>query len=342
MNQEIRRLYDILVEMLGESKTGYSDGQFEYEFACPCCVEKYGAGEVRKYNLSISLSKQRMNCWKCSSEGEKTHGTVLKLIRMYGNDALLSSYMAAIRSIRESELYKLNFTSSDFNVDTTVVEKEELRLPESFKFFKKGEPYDVNAFNYLKNRGIGWDIIEKYKLGYTGFQEENKKQSFRVIIPSYNEYGELNYWVGRDYLSGKKYTRMKYDNPKTEKKDIIFNEDKIQWDADITLVEGPFDHIVVPNSVPLLGKALNPNYKLYWDLITKCNAGVNLWLDDDVADGGREIYSLLNHGRLYGKIRRIDGYLGKDPSEIYEKYGHKGITNCLRTGEKIPEYELFY
>ena len=269
MNQEIRRLYDILVEMLGESKTGYTDGQYEYEFACPCCVEKYGSGEIRKYNLSISLSKQRMNCWKCSSEGEKTHGTVLKLIRMYGNDSLLSNYMATIRSIRESELYKLNFSGSEFNIDTTVVEKEELKLPESFKFFKKGEPYDVNAFNYLKNRGIGWDMIERYRLGYTGFQEENKKQSFRVVIPSYNEYGELNYWVGRDYLTGKKYPRMKYDNPKTEKKDIIFNEDKIQWDADVTLVEGPFDHIVVPNSVPLLGKALNPNYKLYWDLITK-------------------------------------------------------------------------
>ena len=100
-----------------------------------------------------------------------------------------------------------------------------------------------------------------------------------IIIPSYNALGELNYWVGRDYLPPMRnehskvlngvsqiiphtYSRLKYDNPKVEKKNIIFNEEKIQWDADITLVEGPFDHIVVPNSVPLLGKALNKEYKL--------------------------------------------------------------------------------
>lgn len=338
MVRELEKLYNILVEMLGESKSGYSDGQFEYEFPCPCCVEKYGTGEIRKYNLSISLSKQRMNCWKCSSEGGETHGSIIKLIKKYGTPELLQQYKDTIHSLRESELYKIHFNENEFNIDTSIIEREELRFPSSFKFFDRRDWKAKKALEYLNNRGIGWDIIERYRLGYTSFQDENKKSSYRIIIPSYDEYGELNYWVGRNYLP---IDRVKYDNPKVEKREIIFNEEKLRWDADITLVEGPFDHLVVPNSVPLLGKALNDKYKLYWDILTKANANINIWLDNDIKDNGKEIYSLLNHGRLYGKIRYIHTDLGKDPSEIYQEYGYKGIAKCLSSSIQIPEYRLY-
>lgn len=338
MVRELEKLYNILVEILGESKSGYSDGQFEYEFPCPCCVEKYGNGEVHKYNLSISLSKQKMNCWKCSAEGGETHGSIIKLIKKYGTPELLQQYKDAIHSLRESELYKIHFNENEFNIDTSVIEREELRFPSSFKFFNRKDWKAKKALEYLNNRGIGWDIIERYRLGYTSFQDENKKSSYRIIIPSYDEYGELNYWVGRNYLP---VDRVKYDNPKVEKREIIFNEEKLRWDADITLVEGPFDHLVVPNSVPLLGKALNDKYKLYWDILTKANANINIWLDNDASDSATQIYSMLNHGRLNGKIRMIDTGNDKDPSEIYEKYGYKGIAKCLSSTTRIPEYRLY-
>lgn len=339
ITEEIKRLKNILDAILGESKQELDDS-LQLEYPCPKCIEKYGWQEIRKYNLSLSLSKQKFQCWKCSAEGDNMHGSIIKLIKMYGNETLLHEYKDVIRSIRESELYKLNFSNGDFNIDTSIIEKEELKLPDNFKFFKKNEPYYYPAFKYLKDRGIGWDIIEKYKLGYTSKSDENKKLSYRVFIPSYDAFGELNYWVGRDFIPNS--FRMKYDNPKLEKKDIIFNEEKIQWDADITLVEGPFDHIVVPNSVPLLGKSLNQSYKLYWELITKANANVNIWLDNDIKDNGKEIYSLLNHGRLYNKVRFILTDLGKDPSEIYQEHGYKGIAKCLKSAITIPECELFF
>lgn len=337
MNQEIKKLYDILVEMLGESKSGYSDGQFEYEFPCPCCVEKYGTGEIRKYNLSISLSKQRMNCWKCSAEGGETHGSIIKLIKRYGTPELLEQYKSAIHAIRESELYKLNFSSNEFNIDTSVIEKEELKFPESFKYFDRKDWCSKKALKYLNERGIDWDIIEKYRLGYTSFQETDKKSSYRIIIPSFDAYGELNYWVGRNYLP---VDRIKYDNPKVEKRDIIFNEEKIQWDADVTLVEGPFDHIVVPNSIPLLGKALNQGYKLYWEIINRCNGNVNIFLDADAKSTVLEIYKLLNHGRLYGKIRYIPVEGDEDPSSLYQRGGYREIANYLSSACKIDEVRL--
>lgn len=346
MKQELEKLYNILTVFLGEAKNGFDENTFQYQFPCPHCIEKYGWQEARKNNLEVNISKGMYQCWRCSSEGDDImHGSIKKLIRIFGNEKLLSDYLSTMQSIRESELYKLHF--NDFNIDTSIIEKEELKFPSSFKLFDKNGKNNYGALKYLEKRGIGWDIIEKYKIGYTEREEENKKGSFRIIIPSYNALGELNYWVGRDYLpkSEKFATRLKYDNPKVEKKNIIFNEEKLNWDADVTLVEGPFDHIVVPNSVPLLGKALNKEYKLYWDLITKANANkyvnINLWLDNDAKETAIHIYSLLNHGDLYGKIRIIESNLGKDPSEIYQKYGYKGIIKSLQTAKKMLDYKLF-
>lgn len=342
MIQEFKKLYDILTVFLGEAKNGFDENTMQYQFPCPHCIEKYGMQEARKYNLEVSFTKGGVyQCWKCSSEGDDLmHGSIKKLIKAFGNDKLLNEYISVIHSIKDSELYKLHF--KDF--DTSIIEKEDLKFPTSFKFFKKDGRNNYGALKYLQNRGIDWNIIERYKIGFTEREkdEDMRKYSYRVIIPSYNALGELNYWVGRDYLpkSDKFNLRTKYANPQVKKTEIIFNEDKINWDADITLVEGAFDHIVVPNSIPLLGKALDKDYKLYWDLITKANARVNIFLDNDIKDNGKEIYTLLNHGRLYNKIRYITTDLGKDPSEIYQNYGYKGIIASLNNAKKIPEYEL--
>jgi hypothetical protein len=342
MIDEIRKIYDILVLILGESKSGFDNDNFQYQFPCPKCIERNGITEARKFNLELNIKSQLFNCWSCSSIDEHMSGTIVKLIRMYGSEKLLQEYKEVIHQIRESELYKLNFGSNDFNIDTSIIEKEELKLPSSFKRFKKDGKNNWGAMKYLTKRGIGWDIIEKYKIGYTEKEEENKKGSFRVIIPSYSAIGELNYWVGRDYLpQNDKYpSRVKYDNPKVEKRNIIFNEEKLQWDTDITLVEGPFDHIVVPNSVPLLGKALNKEYKLYWDLISKCNANVNIFLDGDAFSTVKELYSFLNHGRLYGKVRYIPVEGDEDPSSLYQKGGYKEIARHLSNAQQIDEVYL--
>lgn len=343
MKQELEKLYNILAVFLGEAKNGFDENSYQYQFPCPKCVERDGWMEARKYNLECNLQKQVFRCWKCDSMDEHMSGTIVKLIRMYGNEKLLQEYKDIIRAIRDSELYKLNFSSNDFNIDTSIIEKEDLKFPPSFRPFKEGKYYNKGAMRYLNERGIGWDIINRYNIGFTEKEEDKewKKSSYRIIIPSYNEYDELNYWVGRDYLPKKEgFTRVKYDNPDAKKKEIIFNENKVQWDADITLVEGPFDHIVVPNSVPLLGKALNKEYKLYWDLITKANANVNIMLDADAFHTVKEIYKFLNHGRLYGKVRYIPIEGDEDPSSLYQKGGYKEIARHLSNAQQIDEVYL--
>ena len=191
---------------------------------------------------------------------------------------------------------------------------------------------------YLINRGVGWDIINNYNIGYTDYDPENKSTSSRIILPSFNEFGELNYWTGRDFTSLP--YRQKYFNPQVERMGIIFNEDKIQWDADITLVEGPFDHIVVPNSIPLLSKKLSTDSKIYQKLISKANANVNIWLDGDAYNDVFEIYKLLNHNKLHNKIRYIPINKNLDPSTVYQMYGWRGIVSHLRNTHKIKEIYL--
>ena len=344
MINELEKLYAILVSFLGEAKNGFSEHNLELEFPCPCCIDREGNGEARKYNLAVNLQKQVFQCWKCSSMGEPMKGSIVKLIRLYGNEELLEQYKEIIRSIHESELYKLHFSDKDFNIDTSIVTKEDLKFPDSFQYFDRNKTNYRPALKYLLDRGLTWDIIEKYKIGYTLREEEleNKKYSYRVIIPSFNALGELNYWVGRDYLpkSNVYIYRTKYANPKAEKKEIIFNEEKVQWDADITLVEGAFDHIVVPNSIPLLGKALDKDYKLYWDLITKANAKVNIFLDSDAYETVKEIYKFLNHGRLYNKVRYIPVEGDEDPSSLFEKGGYKEIARHLANAQQIDEVYL--
>lgn len=344
MKQELEKLYNILAVFLGEAKNGFDENTFQYQFPCPKCVERDGWMEARKFNLEVNLQKQLFRCWKCDSIDEHMSGTIVKLIRMYGNEKLLQEYKDIIRTIRDSELYKLNFSSNDFNIDTSIIEKEDLKFPPSFRPFKEGKYYNKGAMRYLNERGIGWDIINRYGIGFTEKENDDKwrKSSYRIIIPSYNEYDELNYWVGRDYLPKKEgFTRVKYDNPDAKKKEIIFSENKVQWDADITLVEGAFDHIVVPNSIPLLGKALNKDYKLYWDLMTKFNgSSLNIFLDADAHETVKQIYKFLNHGKLYGKVRWIPVEGDEDPSSLFQKGGYKEIARHLSDAQQIDEVYL--
>jgi DNA primase len=213
-----------------------------------------------------------------------------------------------------------------------------LALPDMYIPFEKGKMCPKKPLEYLQERGIGWDIIEKYNIGYTSYNPNHRDISNRIILPSHNADGKINYWTGRDYSGYCK--NQKYFNPKVERKNIIFDEDKIQWDADITLVEGPFDHIVVPNSIPLLGKSLKNDFYLYQKLVLSANANINIFLDNDAKNDALTVYKLLNQGRLYNKIRYICADSGKDPSDIYRERGKKGIIENLRKATKINEVFL--
>lgn len=334
--QELKHLYSILVSFLGESKNKLDDS-LQCEFPCPRCRENHGEGEDMKYNLSVSLKKQVFQCWKCCSHDDDMHGSIKKLFRLYGNKNLWDEYKNTIEEFQKTKYFSLNFSKEEFDKVLGKSESKEIELPVNYKKLTPKEKYNYTeqrALNYLFKRGITWEIINRFSIGYTSYDEKHKQLSSRIVIPSYDENGDLNYWTSRDFLCLEK--RRKYFNPEVERKNMIFNECKISWDSDITLVEGPFDSIVVPNSIPLLGKVLKDDFKLFKTIINKCNANINIFLDNDAEYDAQKLYEKLNSvDKLKGKIRIISVKDGFDPSLIFEKYGKRGIINCLKNAHKL-------
>ena len=328
------KVYNILKSFLGESKQGsYIKGCDQYQFNCvmSCADEKGGADG--KYNLEISFTLGKYHCWACDGKGNLSY-----LIKRYGGKEKYKEYENEIKSIKESKLYDLSSFIDTFEGNVTN-DGDILRLPKTYTEINIGALRSKKLRDYLEKRKITQDLIDKYKIGYTQWEDEEKSLRNRIIVPSYNEFGILNYWVGRDFSGYEK--AIKYKNCKADKREIIFKESHINFDADIVLVEGILDSIYFPNAIPLMGKVLLKDSELYRKLYSKSNAKIYICLDSDTTiEETKRIYNLLNIGRLRNKIRYIRLSEYKDFGEIYEKKGKKGIINILKTAKKFDEIDL--
>lgn len=335
-------LYKILVDILGESKQGcYSPDIFQYQFNCIKCAEKNG-GIDNKFNLEINFKTSLFSrggvfhCWKCNSEDDKMKGGILSLIKRYGSPSMYNEYKEELNNIRKARLYDINAFIELQNEPQFT----ELTLPSSFKKIILDKCTNKRAVEYLKSRGITQDIIEKFNIGYTDYTDSEYYWKNKIIIPSYDEFGELNYFVGRDF-TGK--AKAKYKNCDADKKEIIFQENLIDWDSPILLVEGVFDSIVFPNTISMLGKILTKDSYLYGKLKEKANSDIIICLDSDTnISETKQIFKILNVGRLKNKIKYIRLHKHKDMSEIYETEGKKGVINAIRAAKTFSEIELIF
>jgi DNA primase len=157
-------------------------------------------------------------------------------------------------------------------------------------------PVRQQAIKYLYNRGISDYMIEKYQIGFC----DSGSHSGRIIIPSYDLKGELNYYIGRSWDP---YTKAKYRNPEAEKEKIIFWESLIDWDKDIYLVEGAFDGIFLENSIPMLGKHMSE--LLFETIYNKSKGDIIICLDADAWTNAVKLYHELNGGMLWGRIKIV-------------------------------------
>ena len=272
-NKEI--LLDILCEILGEPEKVY-DTKLQYGYNCPEC----GVG-LRKGNLEVSLEKHLFHCWGCG-DMNNMKGPLGKLIDIYGDK-------------KQKKVYDLVKPEELKLVD---IKKPKLRLPEGYTTFADSNPRfipHIEAYRYLKSRGITDEIIEKYKIGYTVTGEF----AYRIIVPSYNSEGVLNYFIARDWVQNK----IKYKNPTAEKNQIIFNEGLIDWNKDIYICEGVFDSFFLDNPLVMLGKKMSE--LIFNTIYNKANGNIIICLDEDAWTDALKLYHTLNGGRLYNKIKII-------------------------------------
>jgi DNA primase len=293
MSEEIDVLVELLTDVLGEPKQHYeSKGQISFD--CPVCAEEKGLDDGDgKGNLEINYIRHVYKCWACG-ETHGTHGPLGKLLDGYATKQQKKIY----NLIKPEELQQQD------------KKRVRLRLPEGFTTFKDSNPRfipHIEAYKYLQSRGITDEMIDRHKIGYTVSGEF----AYRVIIPSYDKEGILNYFVGRAWVNKK----MKYKNPASVPKDeIIFNEQLLDWDKDIYLVEGAFDSFFLPNPLVMLGKKMS---KLIFEtLYNKANGNIIVCVDGDAWDDGLRIYNELNGGRLYNKIKMVKLPKDKDVCDL--------------------------
>ena len=292
MSDEVEVLVDLLSEFLGDPHQHYeSKGQISFD--CPFCAEGKGldSGDG-KGNLEINYGRHVYKCWACS-ETHGTHGPLGKLFDQYATKGQKKVY----NLIKPEELKQED------------VRRPKLRLPEGFTTFKDSNPRfipHIEAYRYLTLRGVTDEMIEKYNIGYT----VNGDFAYRIIIPSYNLDGQLNYFVARSWVPKK----MKYKNPSVPKDEIIFNEGRIDWDKDIFLCEGAFDSFFLDNSIVMLGKKMSK--LLFETLYAKANKNIIICCDGDAFEDGIRVYAELNGGRLYNKIKIVKLPLDKDVCDL--------------------------
>jgi len=241
----------ILTSFLGP----YTRSGGEVLFSCPFCKH-------HKKKLSVNIHKNVFKCWICDANGK----SLSKLVRKFGNTDARFKWSKFEDRIEIGDFDNL---FEDQKPELEVL----INLPANFvSLANKSLPITAKGpLKYLSERGITKKDILRWKIGYCSDGE----YANRVIIPSFNKDGYVNYFVARSWID--EFPR--YKNPQASK-NIIFNELFVDWTKPIILTEGVFDAVKAGNAIPLLGSTMKENSKVFQEIV-KREIPVYLALDPD-------------------------------------------------------------
>lgn len=319
MKENNKIVISILKKILGSPKREGDISEVEFNCKTRTCQNDHD-----KFNLVYNTGKNVFHCWKC-----KYSGTVHKIAEDYGTKEDVNRVYSLIpkQNIKPKKKEKTSFNDS-LTCD----------LPEGYKpLWKKGSgKYYKAAINYMTGdkewqRGLSLDLIKKFKIGYT---ENTGNRKYRIIIPSFNVFGQVNYYVGRTYYDVVKPSYLGPPSKEVAASEIIFNVKNINFDIPIFLVEGVFDMFRLYNSIPLLGKEINP---ILLDKLIKHKSRVVLCLDEDALYDSIKIYNQLSSCGLDVYFVEI-----KDDIDEFSKNNNKDdVIKLLKTCRKIDFQYLF-
>lgn len=313
-----------IIERIFKDVKGYLESE-QIQVNCPKCQEREGLSEPDgKYNLEINTAKKVFRCWKC--DFPKFSGSLKRLIKLYGTNVDLQLY----------EDYGGNDYFS-YEVDNSQ-ENEFVTLPKEFISFKNMNEYDslhVEPYKYMViNRQINKEILYKYNVG---FCVEGHYEG-RIIIPSYNVNGQINYFVARSYRTGLK---PPYLNPKVDKDKIIFNEGLINYDSHLFIVEGVFEMFSFPvNTIPMLGKTIS---KAMFMALSEKKPTLTIIFDPDAITNAIE--SLQKLQAIYvnqeERIKIVELKGNYDLDEIRRNYGIGEMNKIIKTARSLNTEDIF-
>jgi DNA primase len=210
--------------------------------------------------------------------------------------------------------------------ETADYEVTFVELPKEFQALTTATRTSVIANkirNYLYKRGLTENDFLKYNIGYCTTGD----YAGRIIVPSYDENNQLNFFVGRTFENN----YFKYKNPPASK-DVIGFENLINWDQPVILVEGVFDAMAVKrNAVPILGKSLSKSLML--KLVSNKVQDIYIALDKDALKSAlRYSEQFLAMGKRVFLVDMID----KDPSQM----GFTTFTHHIQQSQELTFSDL--
>ena len=269
---------------------------------CPNCKQQ------DKKKLSINITTWKYHCWVCGIKGSN----IKSLFRQYNTPEVVVAFLE-------------KFGSKDDIASGVYVEEESLTLPDKLTHVAcaKGSknPDHRAVYNYLVKRGITERDMWFWKI----MVSDESKFSRRVVLPSFDSDGDLNYYVTRSIDDN---ARPRYINAKSNKTEIIFGDLMVDWAKPVILVEGVFDAMSVgQNAIPLLGSYFPTTSALFSKIVAN-NSTVYLGLDPDVVDKTHKISADLH---AYGiDIYHIDVTDYKDIGEMPKNIVKNRIENAKK------------
>ncbi len=215
-----------VIRVLGEPEIRKGD---ELVFICPKCTH-------RKPKLSVNVKTDWFHCWICEWKGKN----LVPVLRLKGESEDLRLYIDSLGGPRR------RVVDNEKKYDVPALPSEFRTLTREWR-----SPYYRNAISYLKCRGITDKDILRWKLGYC----EDGEYRNRIIVPSFDRMGELNFFVGRLFAGsmGQTYKHGNFN------KDIVWNELMVDWESPVVVVEGPFDAMKVRDNVIALQGSILEN-----------------------------------------------------------------------------------
>lgn len=306
------RLLSLLESVLGKAKKTSGDN---YAFYSPF-VEHYKP----KLEINISLNSSGDNPWHCWVSDEKG-----KSIRSLFRKIKVSKEVWEEHNSIFSRKYRYTTHQATHQATHQVVQLPKEYIPlwkPSNSIIRK------HAMKYLEGRGITPSEIVKYEIGYC----EEGIYKHKIIVPSYDSDGKLNYFVGRSFYE----TNHKHKNPDVSK-DVVGFEMMVNWDLPIVICEGVFDAMAIRmNTIPLFGKS--PQSKLQTEIIRRGVEKVYIVLDSDAFKNALRFAETLMNGGITVYVVELGD---SDPSEMGFDEINKKIKNTeALTLRKLMEYKL--
>jgi len=290
----LQSLYSEKLSIIKQSLGSYYESNDEMLFQCPRCNH-------HKRKLSVNIEKSVFKCWICDFKGTD-------LLPLVSGRSLRDEWKALTQQV---DITRFDEMFREFEPPPPV---QTVEIPEHFCSLTNPRLSNagLRAKRYLLDRGVSKDQIYMYKMGFC-FHGPYKN---RVIVPSYDFHGNLNYFIARSFSGD----YLKYKNPPCSK-DIVFNDLFVDWSRPIVLVEGFFDCLKYENSIPILGSTLNTRSRLFTKITDNCKV-VYLCLDKDAKKKELQIAkNLLDFGVNVCKIELYDySDLAEVPEHLLDEY----------------------